>query len=203
MVYPYTLVYEENVMIFQWLKHKSLRRQAAEGLYQAALRQSRCPDFYTQLGVPDTTDGHFNLLCLHIALFIDRLNEGGRDGRAQGQALFDAMFRRMELDLREMGVGDLGVPKHMKRMMKAFNGRAHAYRNAMISGDDAALCDAIARNVYHLDGAQGENADVVAMAGYVRTMRQMLQSSTMDDCISAKLSFPAITPVQGIQKRSA
>lgn len=179
------------MMLFQWFKHKSRRQAIAQGLYQAALAQSRCPDFYAKLGVADTTDGHFDMLSLHISLLINRLNDFGKDGQRQGQALFDAMFRRMELDLREMGVGDLGVPKHMKRMMTAFHGRAKTYHEILKQGDVPVLEAALTRNIFKADGQSIGGAKPLGI--YTMAMYGWLGSLPMESLTSGSpLSFPPI-----------
>lgn len=138
-------------MFFNWLKHRTARKQAAAGLYQSARSQSRHPVFYANWGVADTMDGRFDVLSLHVALLMVRLGQMGKQGAKLAQAVFDAMFRDIDQTLRETGVGDLGVPKHMAKMMKAFNGRVHAYTAAINASDNAALELAIARNIYRLE----------------------------------------------------
>ena len=176
-------------MLFQWLKRKSRRRKSASDLYQAALTQSRQSEFYDAMAVADTMDGRFDLLSLHMILLIDRLNTLGGPGRKLGQALFDSMFKRMELDLREMGIGDLGVPKHMQKMMKAFNGRAHAYQTALEAQDASALEIAVAKNIYRNSGDVTPQAK--ALAGYVQHAHGMLASASLDDLSAARVAFPA------------
>lgn len=114
----------------------------ARALYDQAVAAARAPQFYTEWGVPDTVDGRFEMITLHVALAMRPLPLPVR------QALFDVMFRDIDRSLREMGVGDLAVPKRMKRMMAAFNGRAQAYLAALASGDETALDAALTRNVY-------------------------------------------------------
>lgn len=102
----------------------------SRGLYASALSMTRKPEFYTLGGVPDTFDGRFDLLLLNIFLILRKamtLDEYEQTS----QNLFDEVFRDMDQVLREMGVGDMGIPKHMRRMMKAFNGRMHAYQVAI------------------------------------------------------------------------
>jgi cytochrome b pre-mRNA-processing protein 3 len=129
----------------------------AERLYAAALGQTRHCMFFEKLGVPDTFDGRFDLLLLHIFLIMDALmKQGGKEDLSQ--ALFDVTFRDMDQTLREMGIGDMGVPKHMRRMMKAYNGRMHAYKMALepeslagvkIEGlKPASLQEVLKRNLY-------------------------------------------------------
>lgn len=116
---------------------KSRADQAA----QAALADARDPRWYQDHQIPDTFDGRFEVAVL--ALFI-RLYQAPE----LSQYAFNAFFRRMELTLREMGIGDLGVPRHMKRMMTGFNGRLRAYWLAVDQADRPALQSALARNVY-------------------------------------------------------
>ena len=150
-------------------------RKTAARLYFSAVRQARDPWFYRDLGAPDTVTGRFDLLSLHIFLLIDRLNRAGRKGRGVAQALFDQMFIDMDRSIRELGVGDLSVPKHIKRMMKGFNGRCRAYADALASGDEAALRQALARNVY-AGAARIEPTRLAAFDAYVRDSAAALAS---------------------------
>ena len=96
----------------------------------------------------DTVNGRFDLIVLHLALVLDRLApEPGL--KRLGQRLFDRFCQDMDDNLREMGVGDLKVPKEMRRMGEAFFGRAQAYRAALAAPDQGeALVAAVARNIY-------------------------------------------------------
>lgn len=169
MVSIYNPNCEDFTMFFNWLKHRTARKQAAAGLYQSARSQSRHPVFYANWGVADTMDGRFDVLSLHVALLMARLGQMGKQGQKLAQAVFDEMFRDIDQTLRETGVGDLGVPKHMAKMMKAFNGRAHAYAAAMGKDDNAALETAIARNVYRLEYIPGHARDIADYAVNVKS----------------------------------
>lgn len=150
--------------MINYFKNRSLRRAKAKEFYDKAEVQARAPIFYESLGVPDTVDGRFEMIALHCYILMRRLNEAGE--KPQAQALFDAFFRHMELSLREMGIGDLAVPKHMKRMMQGFNGRANHYETAILTNDKQALKDALVQNVYGtMDSV--EDAHVAAMTDYV------------------------------------
>jgi cytochrome b pre-mRNA-processing protein 3 len=117
-------------------------------LYGAAVAAARDPFLYTSLGVPDTLDGRFDLVSLHTFLLIQRLKREAAPGPALAQAVFDAMFSDMDVNLREMGVGDLSVGRKMRVMWEAFHGRSAAYAAAMSSGDMEALDAALERNVW-------------------------------------------------------
>jgi cytochrome b pre-mRNA-processing protein 3 len=117
-------------------------------LYGAAVAAARDPFLYTAVGVPDTLDGRFDMVGLHTFLLIQRLKREAAPGPALAQAVFDAMFSDMDVNLREMGVGDLSVGRKVRVMWEAFHGRAAAYSAAMAAGDMAALDAALERNVW-------------------------------------------------------
>lgn len=120
----------------------------ATALYGAIVAQARDPALYAEYGVADTVDGRFEMVVLHTILVLDRLEEGDARAKQVGQAVFDLYCTDMDRSLRELGIGDLGVPKRMKTMTERFYGRAAAYRPALAAGDPEALREAIERNVF-------------------------------------------------------
>ena len=136
----------------------SLRRFVAgappspiEKLYGKVVQIARQPEFYVDGGVPDTMDGRFDMVVLILSMLMLRLEaETGSDPRhpaAQLSAdLADHFLTDMEGNLRQDGIGDQAVPKHMGRMMAALGGRTGAYRDA--GSDGAAMIDALRRNLY-------------------------------------------------------
>ncbi len=115
-------------------------------LYGSAVAAARDPYLYTALGVPDTLDGRFDAICLHVYLLIRRLNQDGPPGSEMSQAVFDAMFHDMDINLREMGVGDMSVGKRNRKMWEAFHGRSAAYAAAW--DDGPAFAAALGRNIW-------------------------------------------------------
>lgn len=134
--------------MFGLLKRRPHARAGLQ-LYATAVAQARQPYYFASLGVPDTLDGRFDMVALFAFLLIDRLQQDGPpEGRPLAQAVFDAMFADMDQNLRQMGVGDLSVGSRVKAMWTAFNGRAHAYAEALDAAGTAALERALARNVW-------------------------------------------------------
>ena len=127
--------------------------RAGYALYTEAVRAAREPYFYTALGVPDTLDGRFDLVGLHVFLIIDRLRAAAEPGPGLAQATFDAMFADMDFNLREMGVGDMSVAKRNKEMWEAFHGRSMAYAAALAGEGPMTLEEALDRNVWRGGGA--------------------------------------------------
>ncbi len=120
----------------------------AYALYGAAVSAAREPLFYAELGVPDTVDGRFDMVSLHVYLVVRRLGMLAEPGPKLAQAVFDAMFSDMDVNLREMGVGDLSVGKRNRAMWEAFHGRAAAYQAALAEPGTTALAEALRRNVW-------------------------------------------------------
>jgi cytochrome b pre-mRNA-processing protein 3 len=131
--------------------------RAGYDLYGAAVAAARNPYLYETLGAPDTLDGRFDLVGLHAILLIRRLRTVP-EGQALGQAVFDAMFNDMDVNLREMGVSDLAVGRKVKEMWEAFHGRAAAYAPGLEAEDAALLAGALARNVWRGGPAEGAPA---------------------------------------------
>lgn len=119
----------------------------ADRLYAQAVAQARDPRFYLDLGVPDRIDARFELHLLHVVLLVRRLRAEGEAGADLGQRLFDVFVSALDNDLRELGVGDLSVPKKMRKLGEQAYGRMKIYEPALETGDVEALTEAFSRNV--------------------------------------------------------
>jgi len=161
---------------------------AVSRLYDIAVRQARHPYFYAESGVADTVDGRFDMIVLHVFLLIRRLQRQGDQGRAQAQALFDLTFQDMDRNLREMGVGDLGVGRRVKDMARAFYGRADAYGRALDAGYRTDLGAALRRNLLAGVGDEGRSLD---LADYVRRADQDLAAIEDSALVAGMAAFPA------------
>jgi cytochrome b pre-mRNA-processing protein 3 len=140
-------------------------RSAAELAYGAVVRQARQPEFFTIMGVPDSLDGRFELICLHAFLYLCRLKRESAPAAALAQRFFDTMFADFDRSLREIGTGDLSVGRHVKRMAEAFYGRIRAYEEGLVGGG-AELRAALERNLFGTASATQEQLERVA--GYLR-----------------------------------
>ncbi|MBE8220901.1 MAG: ubiquinol-cytochrome C chaperone [Alphaproteobacteria bacterium] len=126
--------------------------------YTALVAAARALPLY-EAGAPDTLDGRFDMLVLHLHLVLRRLRVLGQDNNPEShrfaQALFDHFFQNMDETLREMGVGDTSVGKRIRKMAQAYYGRAKAYDIALSGALSASSPDQIdkvavvlARNLY-------------------------------------------------------
>ncbi len=120
-----------------------------EAVYAAIVAAARRPELYRDGGAPDTLPGRFELIVLHATLALRRLRRETTAGADDlGQATFDAMIRALDANLREIGVGDLSVPKRMKAMAQSFYDGARAYDGALDAGDEEMLAKALDKNVF-------------------------------------------------------
>jgi cytochrome b pre-mRNA-processing protein 3 len=167
-----------------WKPHLA-PRGTIDAIYGMIVTQAREPLFYRDLGVPDTVNGRFDLIVLHLWMVLRRL--GGIAGMAEpAQALFDRFCADLDDNLREMAIGDLAVPKKMQAFGEAFYGRIAAYDMAL-SDSAEALAQAISRNV--LEGRGIENAR--RLAGYALASIATLEETDEATLARASWSFPS------------
>ncbi len=163
------------------------REESIQRLYGAIVAQSREPAFYRSLGVPDTLEGRFDLLVLHLHLVYRRLAAVERL-RDVGQGLFDHFVGDMDASLREIGVGDLAIPKRMRALGEAFYGRAAAYDAALGDADNARLAVALLRNVYSGDDQAAAVSE--RLAAYMRSAAAALSAQDADAIAAGEVQFP-------------
>lgn len=159
-----------------------------EAIYGMIVTQAREPIFYRDLGVPDTVNGRFDLLLLHLWLLLRRLRTV-HGATELSQALFDRFCEDMDDNLREMGVGDQTVPKRMRAFGEAFYGRVQAYDQAMEGGGEA-LASAICKNI--LNGTSLGQAQ--QLAAYARASEAELGRADGAALLRASFKFPPALP---------
>ena len=135
-------------------------------------------------GVADTVGGRFDVITLTLGAVLLRME---RDpALVEGSVRLTELFvDDMDGQLRESGVGDLMVGKHMGRLVSVLGGRLGALREALADADDAALVDAIERNV-----AFGERPDAAKVAELVRGYAGALDAVSADDLRAARIVLP-------------
>jgi cytochrome b pre-mRNA-processing protein 3 len=172
-------------MFFDRLRRKVTADSIVRVLHDAAVAQSRQPALYSSMGAPDTVEGRFELLTLHVILLLDRL----KDEQAIRQALFDTYVSDLDGALREMGVGDLSVGKRMKGLGAVFYGRAKAFDEAFKAlPDEAILGGVIARTIFQ-DVA---GTDPAPLAAYARLSRERLATLSMSALLAGEIAWAAL-----------
>ena len=173
--------------LIQHLRRKKKVEDQAHQAFVILVDQSRHPLFFTDFQVPDTLDGRFELMSLHMVLLLRRLKDVSADdplfahARQFGQAFYDTFFRDIDLSLREMGVGDMGIGRRVKQMVQAFHGRIEAYEMPSV-GDKKAevvLNEAVTRNLYGT--CTPSPVAVERMVAYVKHTWEALQAQPIQE----------------------
>jgi cytochrome b pre-mRNA-processing protein 3 len=165
---------------------------ASARLYAQILAQARKPALFVDHGVPDTIEGRYDMMVLHVFLVVRRLSRDEEQGRKAAQALCDRFFLEMDRALREMGVGDLTLPKRMKSIAELYSGCAAAYASALDAGDRGELDRALSRNVYDQPG--GTDPRAVGLGDYVRRAEDALASIESVRLLDEGVTFPDPSP---------
>lgn len=163
------------------------RRAVVDALYERIVAASRQPVLYSHWGVPDTPLGRFEMMALHMILFLHRVRAEPGVIRDVAQELTDIFFRDVEHGLRELGIGDLGVPKRIKKLARMFYGRASAYGEALDADDADALALALKRNV--MPEAE-EWPEAPLLAAYAFEAQALLGQAPLDEFLAGKVTFP-------------
>ncbi|HXG79190.1 MAG TPA: ubiquinol-cytochrome C chaperone family protein [Methyloceanibacter sp.] len=169
-----------------------LRRIApgnAAKLYGAIVAQARLPVFYRSLSVPDTLQGRFLVLSLHLFALLYRLKGEGAEALNLAQGLSDRFTADMEVVMREIGVGDLSIPKKMRGLAAASAALFSSYAEALPAGEEA-LARAIAEAV-PLGEAEGLAGDATsALSRYLIAMTNMLEGQSLAALCNGEIQFP-------------
>jgi cytochrome b pre-mRNA-processing protein 3 len=172
------------------LFRRNRHHDAAFRLYEGIVERAREPVFFMRLGVPDTFDGRFELVVLHCFIVLNRLKAERPQAAGLAQELFDVMFADFDRTLREIGVGDLGVGRHVKTMAQAFYGRIGAYEAALLAGDRMLLAEALRRNLYGT--VAPSDRDVDGIAAYVRRCEAAVAAQPTARLVAGTVRFAAV-----------
>jgi cytochrome b pre-mRNA-processing protein 3 len=170
-------------MLWPFNRPRTRPGSTIEAIYGMIVAQARLPAFYEQYHVPDTVNGRFDMVLLHLWLVLRRLRASA-EGAVVSQALFDHFCSDMDDNLREMGVGDLAVPKRMVKFAEAFYGRTAAYDAALQAGGPD-LAQALARNIL----LTTEGAPAEPLAGYVQASIRGLEAIDDKRLLAGDVSF--------------
>lgn len=159
------------------------RRPALDPLYRAIVAKGRDPAWYREGRVPDTLDGRFDMIAAVLALVLIRIEAEGEAGRGPSVLLTEIFIDDMDGTLRQIGIGDHVVGKHVGRMMSALGGRLAAFRDA-----DGAFAEAVRRNIFH-ESPPSEQA-VETVAGRLERFAAALAASSLETLLGGALPAP-------------
>lgn len=188
--------------MFQWLKRKAETRRIGHDIYERIVAQARNPVFFRDMGVPDTMEGRFEMIVLHLSLVLDRLKTEGPPGQRLGQRLMEHLITDMDDALRQIGIGDMGVPRRVKKTAAAFVERSKDYMDGLSL--DAAkagqskdkLEAALLRHVYGTSDVVPAaicTPSAVKLAAYTRQAAAHLGKVAPDDLFDGRGLFPALS----------
>jgi cytochrome b pre-mRNA-processing protein 3 len=161
-------------------------RERLAPLYRAVVEAGRAPAWYLEGGVPDTVEGRFDMIASLLALVLIRLEHEGQKGAAESVLLTEAFIDDMDGSLRQLGIGDFVVGKHVGKLMGALGGRLQAYRVALEKGEG--MDEAVRRNIFR-DAPPSEEALAFVAAG-LRRIAQGLGTTTLEHLLEGAISSP-------------
>jgi cytochrome b pre-mRNA-processing protein 3 len=161
--------------------------------FEAVVAQARLPEFFIHGGIPDTTEGRFELLLLHLFILLHAVRQQPQ-AEAFGQAVFDAAFDYLDWNLREIGVGDMTVGKKIKRMAEIFYGRIKQYREALET-DEAALMQVIGTTLYPATHT-ADAAAAQALANYIARAVTDVGTHAATVITTGEVVFPRVNLTQ-------
>jgi cytochrome b pre-mRNA-processing protein 3 len=175
-------------MIFAMFRRSGNDRviERLHGDIVAAVRQ---PSLYADYGVHDTFEGRFELLALFATLLVRRLAALPSPAPEVAQDLTDRVFSELDAAMRELGVGDLAVPKRIKKFAAAFLGRRNAYDAALSAQSQEQLAAALSRNVFGMDTVEGA-AQAARLARYAFAIEAELGRTPLEVFVTGAAPFP-------------
>jgi cytochrome b pre-mRNA-processing protein 3 len=182
-------------MLFLSRFRRPAKQSATAHILDALITQSRQPVFFLVAGVPDTTEGRFELLLLHLFIVLEAVRNQPATEALQ-QQLFDAAFRHLDWNLREIGIGDASMGKKIKCMAEIFYGRVTQYRTALATGP-AALANLLTVTLYPEHLPRPDPAMVAILAAYVVQAVAALTAQTEVVRGTGEIAFPAIMLATG------
>ena len=147
-------------------------------LHGAVVEASRRPFLYAECGLPDTVEGRFEALVLHALVVLRRLRQLPPPADDVAQEFMDAIFAHLEIALREMGIGDFGVPKRMKKLAEAFFDRTAKYDPLISAADVGGLAAAIGERLALEGGA------LRGFAGLILASEAKLAGADLDSLLA-------------------
>ena len=179
--------------MFGWFGKRKDRQAPVDALFARIAEASREPALYLGGGIPDSFEGRFESLTLHIFLVLRRLRELPAPAADLAQELVDACFAYLELGFRNGGISDIAVPKRMKKIGQMFYGRIRAYETALETGEPQDLVEALHRNV---NPGEAALASATALAAYAGRVQAHLSGLDLDAILQTETLFPALVQLE-------
>ena len=176
--------------MFKFLRafRRNSNREVTDSLYEAIVASARQPRFYAEWDVPDTPIGRYEMISIHMFLFLECTSGGSAPLLHLAQDITDEFFKDVDHSLRELGIGDTGVPKRMKKLAKMFYGRADSYGRALAAKDREGLMAALSRNI--MPQRNSPWPQVGHLASYIERASESLASQPEAELLAGRIQFP-------------
>ena len=171
-----------------WLRSRRDRRRTARELYGSIVTQARNRCFYADWGIPDSTQGRFEMIVLHLALALQRFEAAGQAGRRMARAISETFVIDMDDSMREMTFGDLAVPREIKRVVAALVDRHRAYTTALAAPENGPLQAVLETQMGYL--REPGRLDVTSLAQYIRDAAAALARQSDAQVLSGHVDWP-------------
>ena len=170
-----------------WITRRAERKANAHNLYGSIVALSRAPAIYANLQVPDTIGGRFEILVIHLFACLERLNG---EAAPLAQDVVDIFFADMDTTSRELGVGDMAVPKKMRKIAAVFDERMTAYKAAVEDSGKKALSDELRHNIF--GGEEARASSALDLGRYLRQLRKNLTKMSLEELVAGRIGAPDI-----------
>jgi len=176
-------------MIWNLFKRKKANQALVERQYAEITRAARSPVFYEAMGVPDTVLGRFEMISIHLIVYLRRTGSAGAATKGLAQDLVDAFFEDIDHSIRELGIGDTSVPKRMKKLARMFYGRVKSYGEALDAGDRSGLVEALKRNLY--PESTGTDPSMLLLSDWMMITARTLENVPEEKLAAGQVEFKA------------
>jgi len=173
--------------MFAWIKQRKNHRRVAEDLYGRIVAQARTPEFYDKLGIEDSLEGRYEMVVAHLVLVIERLRADGDMHRELARTLVERFVTDMDDSMRELGIGDTGVPKKVKRAAAGLVERTARYREALAAGPAAIRTNIEDSEDQDACGSARDTDHI--FAAYLSASAKSLAGLSLEDMLSEKPLF--------------
>ena len=161
-------------------------RERLRPLYDSVVTAGRDPAWYREGGVADTLEGRFDMVAAMLALVLLRLEAEGGQAKRESVLLTETFIDDMDGTLRQIGIGDFVVGKHIGRLMSALGGRLGAFREAFAG--EVSLDAAVRRNLFRDEPA--DEAQLGFVVARLRTLHQRLAATPLEPLLAGELPAP-------------
>lgn len=171
--------------VFDWLRKRSPTGRTAANLYGSIVAQARQPVFYTSYGVPDTAVGRYEMLVVHMHLVLQGLARQGEAAESVRRALVECFVTDVDDSLRQLAVGDMSVPRKVKKAAAGLRERDVLYQAARADGSPVEAVAALLDSVFSEDRTS-HSVRVTELAAYILEAARSLDVTPP----AANLGFP-------------